>query len=156
MLSSGVMNRTNLIAVAIATGLAFAAAGCSKDKDSNKQKAPSGSTKVADKTGTKTPAAQPAAKTKPATTPKATPPPAKQTGCAALFATATGKLAMDKISCIESTMENRGHKFDSGPCNKLENAWPVGIGDFAGLWPACQKAESFDDAACTAVLHKCF
>lgn len=63
---------------------------------------------------------------------------------------------MDTISCIEKTMEDRGHTFDSDACNKLENAWPIGMGEFASLWPARQKQQKFHDASCTAVLKKCF
>lgn len=93
-------------------------------------------------------------------TPKASPAKAgaaaAATGCAGLFAKATGSLSMEKAGCIEGTMEKRGHKFDSASCDALENAWPLGSGDFAGLWPKCQQEQGFKDADCDAVLKKCF
>ncbi len=78
------------------------------------------------------------------------------TGCAKLFATTSTTLTTDRISCIEGAMESKDYEFDSKACNGLENAWPVGIGDFKVLWAGCQAEQKFDDAACNAVLAKCF
>ncbi|RMH42677.1 MAG: hypothetical protein D6689_07480, partial [Deltaproteobacteria bacterium] len=82
--------------------------------------------------------------------------PAAAGTCNDLYARAAGALGGGAIGCIESTFEERGYDFDSDSCNGLENAWALGSGDFATLWPGCRAEQGFDDAACAAVLAGCF
>jgi hypothetical protein len=168
LLSLAAMNTTRLRMLTLGLMLATAGAckgdGKSADKPANKTDKPE-TPKAAP-----SPAPKPTESAKPPAQPETNtkPPPANQpsaagsglVGCAKLFARATGKLPMATIECIERTMEGpsggAAHKFDTKACNGLENAWPIGVGDFDQLWKQCQKDEKFGAAACDAVLAACF
>jgi hypothetical protein len=135
----------------IVTCFTLAAVGCNKDKKEDKKAEP------APAKTTPSTAAPAKAKAAPAAPTAAKAAPAKKAaaGCAGLFARTSAQLGTSKIACIEGAMEKRGKEFDSKSCDGLENAWPLGMGDFAGLWSSCQKEQKFVDADCDAVIAAC-
>jgi hypothetical protein len=157
------MNRQHVLTIVAVLSLSLVAA-CNKDKKeadkapSQPKAAPSAAVAAPPTAAAPTPGAAIAiAKAAaPVTAPAAAVPATASTGCAKLFAVSGKQLDTGKISCIEGAMEAKGHEFDSKACNGLENAWPVGMGDFKVLWTTCQAEQKFDDTACNAVLAKCF
>jgi len=145
-------HRSVFVVVAFVAALGMAI-GCGKSEKSESGDKPKSEAPPAAAPEKKAePAAAPEKKAEPAAPAAAT----AASGCAKLFAAASAKLDMAKMSCIESSMEEKEFEFDSDACDDLEDAWALGVGDFAGLWKKCQADEKFDDATCDAVVAKCF
>lgn len=76
--------------------------------------------------------------------------------CAQLCDALATRASIATIGCMEGSFEELGFEMDSDPCDDLEDAMAMGGGSRAtSLCLACQRAEGFDDKACSVVMKAC-
>ncbi|MCC6497129.1 MAG: OmpA family protein [Propionibacteriaceae bacterium] len=77
--------------------------------------------------------------------------------CTKLCEATAGKHTPGTIGCVEAQLEELGFDMDEGPCDELENAMLLGLGNEGGrMCKECQRQEGFGDAHCATVSKACF